>query len=104
MGLRFHTVGRASLVLVSLVCAWPVAATKPGDPMVETALADEKVPDLSKPHPFSVNDMVSMERLGEPTPSPDGSWIVFTRRLWDREANKTTTNLWLVSIDGKNLR
>ena len=61
-------------------------------------------PDLSKPHPFSVYDMVSMELVGEPKPSPDGLWVVFTRRTWDRDANKTTTNLWLVATDGKTTR
>lgn len=45
-----------------------------------------------------------MERLGDPRPSPDELWVVFTRRAWDPEANKTTTNLWLVSIDGKTMR
>jgi dipeptidyl aminopeptidase/acylaminoacyl peptidase len=65
---------------------------------------DAKFAGLAKPHPFSVYDMVSMERVGDVRPSPDGRWVVFTRRAWDREANKTTTNLWLVSIDGKTLR
>ncbi len=66
--------------------------------------AESQTPDLTKPHPFSVHDMVSMERLGDAKPSPDGRWVVFTRRAWDREANKSTTNLWLVSIDGESTR
>ena len=45
-----------------------------------------------------------MERLEDPKPSPDGLWVVFTRRTWNEEANKTTINLWLVSIDGKIVR
>ncbi len=48
--------------------------------------------------------MVRIERLEDPRPSPDGKWIVFTKKTWDDEANKTTTNLWLVSIDGKTIR
>ncbi len=55
-------------------------------------------------HPFSVHDMVMMERLGSPQPSPDGRWIVFTRRAYDWDADATSSNLWLVSIDGTNLR
>ena len=55
-------------------------------------------------HPFSVHDMVAMERLSDPQPSPDGTWILFTRRSWDEKANKVYNNLWLVSIDGKTLR
>ena len=38
-------------------------------------------------HPFSVRDMVAMERLDEPVASPDGRWVVFTRRTWDEAAN-----------------
>ncbi|MGH9869704.1 MAG: prolyl oligopeptidase family serine peptidase [Candidatus Polarisedimenticolia bacterium] len=55
-------------------------------------------------HPFSVQDMVAMERLGDPQPSPDGSRVVFTRRTWDPEANKVRINLWMVSMDGRTLR
>jgi len=54
----------------------------------------------TQPHPFSVYDMVAMERLGDPQPSPDGAWIVFTRRSWNEEENKVYTNLWLASTDG----
>ncbi len=72
--------------------------------MTEASISDSIVPDLSKPHPFCVHDMVRMERLGDPVASPDGHWVVFTRRAWDPEANKTTTNLWLVSNDGKIMR
>ena len=45
-----------------------------------------------------------MERLSDPQPSPDGKWIVFTRRTWDEKANKVYNNLWLASMDGKTLR
>ncbi|MBI3963258.1 MAG: S9 family peptidase [Deinococcus sp.] len=62
------------------------------------------IPDLSRPHAFNVHDLVRLERLADLQPSPDGQWIVFTRRTWDPEANKTTTNLWLVSKDGATLR
>ncbi len=51
-------------------------------------------------HPFSVRDMVAMERLAAPQPSPDGGQVVFTRRVYDAETNKNVTNLWIVSIDG----
>jgi dipeptidyl aminopeptidase/acylaminoacyl peptidase len=59
---------------------------------------------LSKPHPFGVHDMVRMQRVGEPQPSPDGQSVVFTVRAWDPETNKATTNLWLMAVDGSNIR
>src|SRR5262245_12216056 len=67
-------------------------------------VTDSKFPDLPKPHPCSAHDLVSMQRIGDATPSADGNWIAFTRRTWDPAANKATTNLWLVSMDGKVMR
>jgi len=53
------------------------------------------------PHACSARDLVQMERLGEPQMSPDGTWVVFTRRTYDWDANKTSIGLWLVPADGK---
>jgi len=55
-------------------------------------------------HPFSVHDMLAMDRIGDPQVSPDGKWVVFTLRRTDLEANKGRTDLWLVGTDGKGLR
>jgi dipeptidyl aminopeptidase/acylaminoacyl peptidase len=56
------------------------------------------------PHPFSVHDLVAMDRISEQTVSPGGQWIVFTLRKTDLEANKGRTDLWLIGTDGKGLR
>src|SRR5207245_9279024 len=74
--------------LVPLCCA--VAAAT----VLAAARADEAK------HPFSVRDMVAVERLASPQPSPDGSQVVFTRRVYDAEANRNLTSLWIVPIDG----
>ncbi len=55
-------------------------------------------------HPFSVHDMLAMDRIGDPHVSPDGHRIVFSRRSTDLEANRGRTDLWLVDTDGRNLR
>ncbi|MCH7597118.1 MAG: S9 family peptidase [Planctomycetes bacterium] len=55
-------------------------------------------------HPFSIHDMLAMERIGDPQVSPDGSRIVFTLRTTDLEANRGRTDLWLVGSDGSGLR
>ena len=55
-------------------------------------------------HPFSVHDMLAMDRLSDPQVSPDGKWIVFVLRRTDLEANKGRTDLWLVGTDGRGLR
>ncbi|UCF15462.1 MAG: S9 family peptidase [Phycisphaerales bacterium] len=55
-------------------------------------------------HPFSVHDMLAMDRLSDPQVSPDGKWIVFVRRKTDLDSNKGRTDLWLVGVDGAGLR
>ena len=59
---------------------------------------------FGRTHPFSVHDMLAMDRLSDQQVSPDGDWIVFTRRITDLEANKGRTDLWLVGADGTGLR
>jgi len=56
------------------------------------------------PHPFSVHDMLAMDRISEPQVSPDGKWVVFTLRKTDLAANRGRTDLWLAGIDGAGLR
>jgi len=77
----------ASLLLLLSV---PVVSSVAGDP--------------GATHPFSIHDMLAMERLSDPQVSPDGNLIVFTVTKTDLEANKGRTDLWLVSADGTGLR
>jgi dipeptidyl aminopeptidase/acylaminoacyl peptidase len=55
-------------------------------------------------HPFSVHDMLAMDRISGPEVSPDGQWIVFVLRKTDLEANRGRTDLWLVGVDGEGLK
>ncbi|KPK44524.1 MAG: peptidase S9 [Phycisphaerae bacterium SG8_4] len=55
-------------------------------------------------HPFSVHDMLAMDRLSDPQVSPDGESIVFVKRQTDLEADRGRTDLWFVGVDGTNLR
>ena len=56
------------------------------------------------PHPFAARDLVTMDRLSDPQPSPDGRSIVFARRVYDWDANAVSINLWLVAREGGALR
>jgi len=47
---------------------------------------------------FTVEDMVSMERVGTPVVSPDGARIVYTVRSTDVAKNKGHTDLYLVDL------
>lgn len=55
-------------------------------------------------HPFFVHDMLAMDKISEPTVSPDGKWIVFTLRKTDLHADRGRTDLWLVGVDGEALK
>lgn len=57
-----------------------------------------------EPHPFTIHDMLAMERISDHQVSPDGDSIVFVLRTTDLEANKGRTDLWLVGVNGKNLQ
>ena len=81
---------------------WVIAALAAGTAAAAASPALAAPPAGS--HPFSVQDMVAMERLSDPQPSPDGKWVVYVRRVWDEQANKVYNNLWLVSMDGKTTR
>jgi len=55
-------------------------------------------------HPFSVHDMLAMDRISDPRVSPDGRWIVFVLRKTDLEADRGRPDLWLIGVDGTGLR
>ena len=57
-----------------------------------------------EPHPFSVHDMLAMDRVTDPHVSPDGKLVVFVLRNTDLEANRGRTDLWVVGADGTDLR
>jgi dipeptidyl aminopeptidase/acylaminoacyl peptidase len=61
-------------------------------------------PLAAEPHPFSVHDMLAMDRLSDPRVSPDGAQVVFTVRETDLAANRGRTDVWLASVDGSRVR
>jgi dipeptidyl aminopeptidase/acylaminoacyl peptidase len=72
--------------LVSLSFATPAAAATP------------------KAHPFTIADMLAMDRVGDPQVSPDGSSVVFSLSRTDFEANRRRSDLWLVGVEGNGMR
>jgi dipeptidyl aminopeptidase/acylaminoacyl peptidase len=55
-------------------------------------------------HPFSVHDMLAMERITDPRVSPDGRLVAFTVRTTDLEANRGRHDIWLATTDGKSVQ
>ena len=61
-------------------------------------------PSAAEVRNFTVQDLVTMDRLSDPQVSPDGKWIAFVRRTTDLEADKGRTDIWLIGVDGEGLR
>ncbi len=49
-------------------------------------------------HPFTFEDMMSLKRVEEPVPSPDGKWVLFAAVDVDLRANIKTPHVWVVPL------
>ena len=50
-------------------------------------------------HPFTFEDMMKLKRVGEPVPSPDGKWVLFSAVDVDLAANTKTPHIWIVPLN-----
>ena len=48
--------------------------------------------------------MMKLKRVGEPMPSPDGKWVLFSAVDVDLAANKKTSHIWVVPLSGGSER
>jgi dipeptidyl aminopeptidase/acylaminoacyl peptidase len=55
-------------------------------------------------HPFHVEDMQRLSRVGDPRVSPDGKWVAFTVTRSDVEKNRFVTNIWMIPGAGGDPR
>ena len=51
-------------------------------------------------HAFTFEDMMKLKRVGDPQPSPDGKWVLFSAVDVDLTANKKTSHIWIVPLEG----
>ncbi len=58
----------------------------------------------SQSRPFTVHELLAMERIGAPQASPDGQQIVFSIRKTNLEKNKGEYDLYLVDINGNSFK
>lgn len=49
--------------------------------------------------PFTVDDLVRLERLSDPQLSPHGRELAFVKRQTDMDANKGRTSVWLLDLE-----
>ncbi len=52
--------------------------------------------------PFTVQDLVRLERISEIAVSPDGKRVAYTLRTTDMDANKGRTSIWLLDAHKRN--
>jgi dipeptidyl aminopeptidase/acylaminoacyl peptidase len=71
---------------------------------IALALTAVGVTAAAETNPFDVHDLVAMQRVGDPRPSPDGEQVAFVVTTMDLEANKGRRNLWLGATDGISVR
>ncbi|HYL98305.1 MAG TPA: S9 family peptidase [Blastocatellia bacterium] len=54
--------------------------------------------------PFTIEDLLTVKRVGDPQISPDGKWVAYTISETDRAGNKRNTQIYLVGIQGETAR
>jgi dipeptidyl aminopeptidase/acylaminoacyl peptidase len=55
-------------------------------------------------HPFSVHDMLAMDRISDPQVSPDGRLVAFSVSVTDLAANRRRSDVYLADVAGSFLR
>ena len=55
-------------------------------------------------HPLTFDDMMAVQRLTDPQVSPDNRWVAYTVSKVDKAANKSNSDIYLVSMDGTTVR
>lgn len=55
-----------------------------------------------KRHPMTLNDIFRVKAVADPEVSPDGKWVLYTVASMDLKKDRRTTDLWMVSWDGKH--
>ncbi len=53
---------------------------------------------------MAFEDLWKLQRVGKPAISPDGQWVAVEVTSFDLDADSSTSNLWLLSTDGRTQR
>src|SRR5262249_38701110 len=69
-----------------------------------TPVAQSKTKENQPAKPFTIDDLIKTRRVGEPQISPDGRLIAYTITDTDKEANRRTPQIYVISVDGGEVR
>jgi len=64
------------------------------------SVANEKVEPENSSKLFQAEDIFELEYASSPQVSPDGKWVIYTRRSHDIMTDGTRSNLWMARTDG----
>lgn len=96
------TVALALLAIFCLSLAHPISihGEKRGaaDPYDGQPTDNQQYYENVPVHPFNASDLVRADRLGDGAVSPDGTVVVFTRRVWNYDKNISSTTLWMKDL------
>src|ERR1700733_947440 len=59
-------------------------------------------PAVAAPRGLTIEDMLAMQRVGDPAVSPDGKRVAFAVRDTDMDANRGRFDIWLANADGSD--
>ncbi len=59
------------------------------------------VPATALARPVELDDLYNLRTVAEPRLSPDGKWVAYTVTTADRERDEDTSDLWMVSWNGR---
>lgn len=60
--------------------------------------------EIQAAEPVTVLDLYELQEADKPNISPDGKWVVYERHFNDPSTDKRYSNLWMMTIDGKQHR
>jgi dipeptidyl aminopeptidase/acylaminoacyl peptidase len=54
--------------------------------------------------PLKIDDLLAIKDVRDPQVSPDGNWVAYVLSTTDAKADKASTDIWMISFDGKTTR
>jgi dipeptidyl aminopeptidase/acylaminoacyl peptidase len=85
---------------LTLILLGSTFATAPVAVFSQAAAASPATTPPGK-HGMVLDDLEKMQRVGDPQVSPDGAWVAYTVGKTDTAEDKGSSQLWMVSWDGK---
>ena len=67
-------------------------------------LASLSLPAQTARRTFTIDDVFKLKRVSDPQVSPDGEWIAYVVSSTDTKAERSSSDIWMISYDGKTER